>query len=315
MKRRSLGLLVALLSLAVPLAACGDDDGDAASSETTIRTDAFPVTVETETGPLAIDERPERIVSLSATATEILFAIGAGDQVLAADQTSDYPPEAPTTDLSAYEPNVEAIATYEPDLVVLSDDLNGIVAALQAIDVPVLFQPVVSTLDDSYAQIDQLGAATGHVGDAAELVAEMQSEIDDLIASVPELEAPLTYYHELDQTLYSITSSTFIGEAYRLAGLENIADAAQGASSEYPQLSAEYILQADPDLIFLADAECCGVTAESLAQRPGWDQLTALRAGAVIELDEDIASRWGPRVVDLLRIVVESVTALQPAGS
>ena len=254
----------------------------------------------------------ERIVSISTVATEMLFAIDAGDRVVAVDSMSNYPAEAPTTDLSGYQPNVEAILGFAPDLVVLSYDPGDVVAGLEAAGVATLLQGAAYTLADTYDQITALGAITGDVDEAAALVADMQSEMADLAASVQERDEPLSYYHELDDTLYTVTSSTFIGEVYALAGLVNAADAADpdGASWGYPQLSAEYLLDADPDLIFLADTRCCSQTAVTVAERPGWETLTAVTNGTVIELDDDVASRWGPRIVHLLRVIVDSVNAI-----
>jgi iron complex transport system substrate-binding protein len=268
---------------------------------------AFPVTVEAANGTLTIEDRPERIVSLSPTATEMLFAIDAGDQVVAVDDQSNYPPEAPVTDLSGFEPNIEAIAGYEPDLVVISNDLGDVEASLEALDIPVLLQPAPEQLDGTYTLIEELGLVTGNVGAAAEVVTEMRQEVAALLERVPDFIQAPTYYHELDQTYYTVTSDTYIGQIYALVGLENIADAAEGAGSGYPQLSAEYIIEADPDHIFLADTKCCGQTAELVAERPGWGQITAVQNGAVVELDDDIASRWGPRVVEHLRAVVDAV--------
>ena len=254
----------------------------------------------------------ERIVSISTVATEMLFAIDAGDRVVAVDSMSNYPAEAPTTDLSGYQPNVEAILGFAPDLVVLSYDPGDVVAGLEAAGVATLLQGAAYTLADTYDQITALGAITGDVDEAAALVAGMQSEMAELAASVQERDEPLSYYHELDATLYTVTSSTFIGEVYALAGLVNAADAADpdGASWGYPQLSAEYLLDADPDLIFLADTRCCSQTAVTVAERPGWETLTAVTNGTVVELDDDVASRWGPRIVDLLRVIVDSVNAI-----
>ncbi|HXF36979.1 MAG TPA: ABC transporter substrate-binding protein [Actinomycetota bacterium] len=301
------------LVLTLLLVACGGPPGAGAGERPTATAGtAFPVTVEAANGPVRIQARPERIVSLSPTSTEMLFAIGAGDQVVAADEFSDYPPEAPDTDLSGYEPNVEAIAGFEPDLVVLSDDVNDVVASLEALDVPVILHPAAETLEDTYRQIEQLGQATGNAERATEVVAEMRAEIERLLERAARLEEPLTYYHELDPTFFSVTSETFIGQIYGLVGLENIADRAEGGP--YPQLSAEFIVEADPDLIFLADAECCGVTPRQVARRPGWDRITAVRTGAIVELDEDVASRWGPRIVELLRTVVEEVERLEEAA-
>ena len=140
----------------------------------------------------------------------------------------------------------------------------------------------------------------------------MRSEIQKLAAAKPA--RPLTYYHELDKNLYSATSKTFIGQLYGQLGMKNIADAADKDASGYPQLSAEYVVRADPDLIFLADTKCCGQTARTVAARDGWGQLTAVRTGGVVALDDDIASRWGPRVVDFLKTVAAKVQSLEAVG-
>lgn len=256
---------------------------------------------------------PQRIVSLSPTATEMLFALGAGDWVVAVDDNSNYPPEAPTTDLSSFTPNLEAIIGMEPDVVVLSNDPGGVISGLRAAQVEALLLPAVESLEGTYDQIEELGGMTDREEEAAELVGGMRAEIDDLVGSLPERRVEPTYYHELDPTLYTATSSTFIGAIYSLAGLENIADAADDDASGYPQLSAEYILDQDPDLIFLADTKCCQQSRETLAARPGFAGLDAVSDGRVHELDDDVASRWGPRVVDLLRAVVEA-TADVPVG-
>jgi iron complex transport system substrate-binding protein len=255
-----------------------------------------------------------RIVSMSPTATEMLFAIGAGGQVVAVDSNSNYPKEAPRTDLSAYQPNIEAIAGYKPDLVVYSDDPGELAAGLGKLGIPTLKQPAATSLDDTYSQIDQLGRATGHAAEAAGLVATMRAEIAKIVAA-GRPERHLTYYHELDKNLYTATSKTFIGQLYSLLGLENIADAADKQNSGYPQLSAEYVVKADPDLIFLADTKCCGQSARTVAARDGWDQITAVKAGGVVELDDDVASRWGPRVVDFLKTISARTQTLEAVGS
>jgi iron complex transport system substrate-binding protein len=292
----------------------GEESNPVARSSPGDQATAFPVTVKSGNESITIDERPERIVSLSPTATEMIFAIDAGEQVVAVDEFSYYPPQAPTTKLSGLEPNIEAITKYEPDLVVASDDAGDLGSSLGALDIPLFVAPAAQTLSDSYSQIEQLGAATGNVADAADLVASMQSEIDALVESVPEFEEPPTYYHELDQTYFSVTSETFIGQIYDLVGLRNIADEAKGAGSQYPQLSAEFIVKADPDIIFLADTKCCDQSVATVSKRPGWGEIDAVKNNAIVELDDDIASRWGPRIVDYLRDVVEAVSELEPVS-
>jgi len=250
---------------------------------------------------------PSRVVSLSPTATETLFAIGAGERVVAVDDQSDHPATAPRTRLSGHRPNAEAVVAWRPDLVVVAGNDNRIVDALRALDVPVLLQPPAGDLGEAYAQILALGEATGQAREAAGLVRDMRARIGRLVASVPRDGPGLTFFHELTPELYTASSATFIGQVYRLAGLRNVADRADRAGSGYPKLSAEYLIEADPDLIFLADAQCCRQSPATVAVRPGWDAVAAVRGGGVIALDEDVASRWGPRVVDFLAAVVSAV--------
>ncbi|OKI73871.1 ABC transporter substrate-binding protein [Micromonospora sp. CB01531] len=271
---------------------------------------AFPATV----GKLTLEKRPEKIVSLSPSATEMLFAIGAGKQVVAVDDQSNYPPEAPKSDLSGFQPNAEAIAGKNPDLVVLSNDINKIVDQLTTLKVPVLLTPAAATLDDTYQQITDLGTLTGHASEAADVTKKMKDDIAALTKDLPQRAEKLTYYHELGPELYTATSKTFIGSIYALAGLENIADPsdADGAKGGYPQLSQEVIVKANPDFVFLSDTKCCQQSPETVKARSGWAGVTAVKNNQIVALDDDIASRWGPRVVDLVRAIVDA-TAKVPA--
>lgn len=279
---------------------------------TTTVSDGFPVTVTDANGEVTIESEPQNIVSLSSTATEMLFAIDAGDQVVAVDEFSVYPEEAPITELSGFTPDLEAILDYEPDLVVISYDPGELVSGLSAVGVTSLLLPTAASLDDSYDQLEVLGAATGHVGEAAETVSAMQIGIDEILeaTSVPP---DISFYHEVDTTLFSASSSSFLGQIYALLGMENIADEADPDGFGFPQLGSEYVVSSDPDLIFLADSSM-GVTPESLAERPGWAEMTAVQGSAVAVLDEYLASNWGPRVVELLQSIADAVTELVPAS-
>lgn len=252
---------------------------------------------------------PERVVSLSPTHTEIMFAIGAGDLLVAVDDFSNFPAEALElpNELSGFEPNVEAIAGFEPDLVLIGGDFTGLGDQLAEIDIASWDGPAASSFDDTYAQIEQLGAATGNIAEAAELVSSMQTDIAAAIEATPAPEAPLSFYHELDPTYFSADSSTFIGAIYSLFGLDNIADADDSESFGFPQLNAEVIIESSPDIIFLADTKCCAETAETVAARPGWDTIAAVQNGNVIEMDDDVASRWGPRIVDYIQAVAAAI--------
>jgi iron complex transport system substrate-binding protein len=303
MSRLALAALLTGFALAVALASA------ALASPSRSTGSPFPATITAANGKVTIAKRPSRIVSLSATATETLFAIGAGKQVVAVDDQSDYPKTAPRTTLSGFTPNVEAIAGYRPDLVVISYDPKGLSEALGRLGIPVVHQDAAATLPGAYQQIRQLGKLTGHAGEAGSLVGSMKRRIAAIVAKARVKASGVTVYHELDPTLYSLTSNTFVGRVYAMFGLKNIADAAKGGS-EYPQLSPEYVLSADPRLIVLADTVCCGQNARTVAGRPGWSRISAVRTGSVVRLDDSIASRWGPRLVNLVRAVGTALARL-----
>ena len=310
---RAFALSALSVSVALGLAACGSDTSSGPATDAAaaaVVTDAPPASEAPadSSGGLTADV-PMRIVSLSPSATEMLFAIGAGDQVVAVDDQSNFPEQALAvqTDLSGYTPNVEAIAEYEPDLV-LHDGTTDLSAQLEGIGVADWVGAAPTNFDDIYMQIEQLGAATGKVAEAAALVAQMSADIDGVVAAAAVAPTPLTFFHELDNTLYSVTSNTFIGQVYGLFGLRNIADTAEG-TSDYPQLSAEFVISQDPDLIFLADASF-GESAETVAARPGWETITAVTNNGVVPVDTDIASRWGPRIVDYIEAVGAAVAVV-----
>jgi iron complex transport system substrate-binding protein len=305
-------LLGAVAGLALITAACGSDDSSS-STEPAVAETAAPGTTAPDVTAAADggDGVDQRVVSLSPTHTEMMFAIGAGDQLVAVDQFSDYPAEAQAlpNELSAFDNNVEAIAAYEPDLVLIGGDFSGLGPQLDELGIAWWDGPAPATIDGTYRQIQELGAVTGRDAEAEALVASMQAEIDEIVAATPTPAEPVTIFHELDDTLFSLDSTTLFGELYGLLGLRNIADTAEGDSGGYPQLSAEFVVSADPDFIFLADTKCCGQSLETVAARDGWADMSAVRNGTVVELDDDVASRWGPRIVDFLRAVSDAVIA------
>jgi iron complex transport system substrate-binding protein len=316
---RRLPVLAAAAALTVSAAACGSTQASntsatSGSSPAASAGQAFPVSIAAANGTVKLASRPAAIVSLSPTTTEMLYAIGAGSQVKAVDSLSDYPAQAPRTKLSAYQPNVEAIVAQKPDLVVESGDTGQLTKRLRAFSIPVLELPAPATLAGEYSEFGQLGRATGHPAQAQQAVTRLRAQLRQIVAAAPQHAKPLTYYYELDQTYYSVTSSTFVGQLLALLGMKSIADQAAGAakSGGYPQLSPEYIIKANPDYIILADTLCCHQDAATVAKRAGWSGLAAVKAGHIIGLSDDIASRWGPRVSDLLRTVE---TAMAKGGS
>jgi iron complex transport system substrate-binding protein len=293
--RRSVVLAAALAVLSLSLVS---SSSSAASGSAAV----FPITIHAANGDVVIKARPTRVVSLSPSATEDLFAVGGGPQVVAVDDQSDYPKRAPRTKLSGFTPNVEAIASYNPDLVLVSND-GGIVSSLQKLGITVLLEPAADNVAQAYDEIRQIGGATGHAPASAKLVRSMQHKLTALIRSVPKKQRHLKVYHELDPTYYSATSATFIGRIYRLFGFRNIADAADSTHSGYPQLSAEYIVASNPDIVVLADSICCNQSFSSVAARPGWSGVSAVQRHRVVAIDDSVASRWGPRLVDFARAV------------
>ena len=272
---------------------------------------SFPVTITASNGKVTVAKKPRRIVSLSPTATESLLAIGAGSQVVAVDDQSDYPKSAPRTSLSGFTPNVEAIAAYRPDLVVIAYDPKGLSGALGRLGITVIHHDGAATFKGAYQQIRQLGLVTGHEAEATRLIVRMKAKIAGIVRTARRSGGGLSVYHELTPDLYSATSKTFVGKVYAALGLRNIADEADAVGTGYPQLSAEYVVAASPDLIVLADTVCCGQKASTVASRPGWDRISAVRTGSIVRIDDSIASRWGPRLVNFFRAMSSALARLR----
>lgn len=311
--RRPPSLLLTVLVLLLGATACATrTPSPAPAAPVEDPAAAFPAQIRMAgQEPVTLPQQPKHIVSLSPTATESLYAVGAGEQVAAVDQFSDYPARTPRTDLNGLTSDAASVATRDPDLVIAPEGSDKLVEGLRALEVPVLVTPTPASLDEAYGQIETLGQATGHGRQAREVTDRMRADIAKIVADTPKPPEPLSYYHEVSPDFYSATSQSFVGGLYGLFGLRNIADEGVGAGEKFPQLAQERIVQADPDLIFLADTKCCGTTPESAGERPGWDTLTAVREKQVVALDDNVAGRWGPRVVDLVRRISDSVTRAQ----
>jgi iron complex transport system substrate-binding protein len=261
----------------------------------------FPMSITTPAGTIQLKSAPRRIISLSPTATEILYAIGAGKRVIAVDDYSDFPKRGlPKTRFNAYEPNIEQIIAMHPTLVVVSYNANNMEADLAAAGIPVMEQDAAVTLDGTYMQETWLGDATGHYSEALEIAKYDRARIARDVARVPRHRS-FSIYYELDPTLFSLTSQTYAGSLLEQLGVKNIADASGTiANGGYPQLSDEYVISANPGAIFLADTVCCKQSYDSVRNRAGWRIITAVKHRLVFKLNDDIASRWGPRVSILM---------------
>ncbi len=286
----------------------GEASDEASASEGSTGDGDFPVTIESEAGSFTLDEAPQSIISLSPSATEILFAIGAGDQVVATDSYSTFPEEAPTTELSGFDPNVEAITGYDPDLVVISNDANDLVASLTELDIPVLINPAPGDIEAGYAGMAELGIATGNVDETATAVEDLRAQIDGALAEAPEPgDAPIRVYHELDDTYYTASQYGFVGSVYAEMGAVNIGDEADPDQTGFPQMTEEAVIAADLEVIVITDQ--VDYTAEDVASRPGWEDVTAVREGNIVTVNADIASRWGPRLPEFVTSAADALSA------
>lgn len=269
---------------------------------------SFPVTVTDDEGTsVAIPERPERIVSLTPGTTEILFAIGAGDRVVATTDADDYPPEAVLLpDVASFgSVDLERIVELEADLVLaggLEYTPSDAIQTLRSLDIPVVVIYAAS-VDGVLADIELTGEAVGNERQARALVDEMRTEIEALSAAVEDLPRPRVFY-EIDASVgvYGPAEDSFLAEMIRLAGGEPITT---GSALSF-EITLERLVAADPEVIVLGDA-AFGVTPEQVAKRPAWEQMTAVQKGAVRVVDDKLVTRPGPRLAQGLRSLVLAI--------
>ena len=245
---------------------------------------------------------PKRIISLSPSITEILFEIGSGNQVIAVDNLSNYPNEAPITDISAYDPNVEAISLLNPDLVILSYNIKNLKAALKKIGIETIYLPAPLNFEDILDQIDYLGLQTGNEDKAKKLISKMKNRMKTL-QKLRENETATKIYHEIDPNYYSPSKFSFIGDIYQKLNYKNVADKADMSNLGYPKLSPELIISENPDLIVLPGKD--NKYVEKVKLRPGWGYIEAVKKNNFLLTNNDIASRWGPRILNFASILVE----------
>jgi len=245
---------------------------------------------------------PKRIISLSPSITEILFEIGSGNQVIAVDNLSNYPNEAPISDISAYDPNVEAISLLNPDLVILSYNIKNLKTALKKMGIETIYLPAPLNFEDILDQIDYLGLQTGNEDKAKKLISKMKNRMKTL-QKLRENEKATKIYHEIDPNYYSPSKFSFIGDIYQKLNYKNVADKADISNLGYPKLSPELIISENPDLIVLPGKD--NKYVEKVKLRPGWGYIEAVKKNNFLLTNNDIASRWGPRILNFASILVE----------
>jgi iron complex transport system substrate-binding protein len=266
--------------------------------------------VSSNTSVSAASKYPKRIISLSPSATEDLFALGAGKQVIAVDDNSNYPTNAPKSKLSSFNPSAEAIAKYKPDFVIIQSSATKadlVINQLKALKIKVYIERTPTDINGVYKEITEIAHIVGKANNAIKLNKKIKQARATAISN-SNGRANSTIFHELDNTLYSATSATFIGKIYADLGLKNIADNASRADDGgYPQLQNEYVISANPQYIFLADAQY-GETAAKIGGRPGWSAISAVKNGKVVELPADISSRWGPRIINFYNLISNALS-------
>jgi iron complex transport system substrate-binding protein len=319
---RRVWLIAALLALLAMAIGCGDDEAGGGGDEATTAGTAsasvepiesfdctkeypgtepdasnFPLRLADDSGKqVDIEAPPSRIVSLSAAHVEVLYAIGAGDQLIAGDLFSDCPAAAAELEqVDSFTPSVEAITALEPDLVFMFFDPGGVRDSLEGAGVDVFMLNSPESVSGVLDQMEQVGQITGHLKEAGDYVAGMNARIEEIVAGLPDTEPP-TVFHEVDNTLFTAGPGSFVGDLYEILEASNIAEA---TGEPFPQMSNEAVIAAAPEVIILADEEA-GESAETVAARPGWDAIPAVQDGRIYPVDPDIVSRPGPRLINAL---------------
>jgi len=300
--KKSTLLTITALLIAILLAGCGS----AAPIPTATPTlEPTPVPISSTDGlgrSITLVEPAQRIVSLAPSNTEILYAIGAGAQVVGRDEFSNYPEAAldlPTVGGSFGGYNDEAIVNLEPDLV-LAAEINTPeqVSALEDLGLTVYYLSNPTNLDGMYANLMTLAMLTGHEAETQTLVDGLQVRVEAVLEKASNVESQPTVFYELDATdpsaPYTAGPGTFLDTLINLAGGKN---AAAELGSPWGQLSIEAIVVQEPEIILLGDA-AYGITVESVSERAGWEALSAVQNEKVFPFDDDLVSRPGPRLVD-----------------
>lgn len=260
---------------------------------------------------ITLEGPAQKIVSLSPSMTESLFALGAGDRIIARESNSTYPEEAQEIeDIGAIWEGlpVEKIVSLEPDLVVAAEIISpDQVNQLRDVGLTVFWQENPEDFQGLYENLEEIARLVDQGPEEDELVSSLKERVSAVEKKLEEVdEEPLVFY-ELDATdpsnPYTVGAGSFISYIINKAGGQNLGDALEGG---YPQISSEEIIAQDPDYILLGDAQY-GVTAQAVAERPGWDQLTAVQEGRVVEINDDLVSLPGPRLVEGLEEVAKKI--------
>jgi iron complex transport system substrate-binding protein len=273
----------------------------------TVTPDAYSTVTVTDSRGMDVvfAQAPQRIVSLSPAHTEIFYALGLGDLVVGTDSFSDFPLEAKDKPRvgDAFTLNLEALVALEPDLVYTT--WEGPVADVEQLDITVLYLFTASDLQGVLDNIILIGQIADREEEAQALVADMEARINAVVDKLPAVGQGPRLFYELDPGLFTLGPDTFIGNILEILKVQNVAE---GANSPFPQLSAEVIVEKDPEVIILGDSKeylSSGITVAEVEARPGWSGITAVVEGQVYSFDDSLISRPGPRIVDGIEQLAE----------
>jgi len=318
--RRCTIVRISLAILAWVLAACSSltprpaAQVIASTSSALFAHNVFPLALTDDLGrQVTLPSAPKRIVSLAPSNTEILFAVGAGDQVVGLTQYCNYPPEASQgrTVIGGFAANsisVEKIMSLQPDLVLAAgSEHKMVIEALEKSNVTV-FALDAQTLDDIYGDLLAIGQMTGHAPEAQSLVGKMKlrvAAVSDKVKAIPASERVRVFYEVWDEPLTTAGPGTSVHQVIETAGGINIF--ADVAREQYPKVSAEVVIERNPDVILGPSSHGSALIAAKVAARPGWQSVKAVEKGRIVIMDGDMISRAGPRVVDAIEAVAKNL--------
>ena len=293
MRSRSILMFLAVLLLTLATA-CGGATTQVTPSSATA-TSPFPATFTDFQGrSVTIPARPERLVSIGPSITAFLFAIGAGSRVVGVDDFSDEPAEATKIEkVGGVKVNFEKVVSLRPDLVLTVKFSDGTIEKLQAASLTVLVVDPQNVADVAKTA-RLLGKAVGADGNT--LASSIEQKVDAVRAKTANVTARPRVYHEIDASdpakIFTVGPGSYIDDLIKIAGGVNIA---ASATSAYPQLSAEQIVKADPEIIVLAAGPYSAKPAD-VAARSGWSAVAAVRGGRIATIEANLINRPGPRV-------------------
>lgn len=308
--------LSAFLAMGI-LVACGQepkDDSTASEQQeqqgkNQLEEATFPLTMTDATGKdIVLEAPPERIISLIPSNTEILFGLGLNDKIVGVNDYDDYPPEvADKEKVGSMEFNIEQIIALQPDIVFAHESgiasLGGAKDQLEAAGVKVFVVTNARDFNETYTTIEQLGRATGKLPEAEKIIANMKAKVEEIEAKLQNVQPKKVFVETSDEPeIYTPGKDTFMQEMLEMIHAENIAADTDG----WFKIDAEQIITKNPDVIVVTYNYVPDILTK-IPQRAGFDTITAVKNKAIVQVDENMTSRQGPRLADGLEELAKAI--------